>query len=203
MTRGNTPGGRIGLVAGYFVAIAGGVIAGLIARSLAATLPRDWATLANTSALWGLVPVAVVLALGHRGARAMVSGILALGAMVAVWIALAPTPPSTRELGLWIIVGIAAGAVCGLAASCIRGDRPGIRRIVAGALIAGLVAGEGLYGILLIGGPQWITEIVLGVILAVVFGRTISGRALTLATTAVVAAALVGAYFLYDAIAVL
>ena len=197
--------------------IATGAAAGALARLLANVLAPEWATLANTSALWGLVPFGIVLVLRERGWRAAAYGVLGLSSMIGVWIASAPVA-TARELVLWSVAGLAAGAVCGLAASGVR-SASRFRRIASAAGVAGLVAGEGLYGILLIGGPQWILELVIGFGLAVGIGvavtpgrrvsdsggsdRGASDRMLALAATALVAVACVGAYFGYDAVAVL
>lgn len=180
--------------------VAGGALAGGAARLLFLLLPDPWGTLANTSALWGLVPFVAVAALRVRARRAVVAGVICLAAMVAVWVLLAPAPPTPREMLLWGVVGVVAGALCGLAGGLVRRSEPVLRRSAAAA-IGGVVLGEGLYGILLIGGPQWWLEAAVGVALALAWGPAARDRAVALAGAVLVAGALFGVFVAYDAIA--
>lgn len=82
--------------------------AALLARVLYATLPEPWTTLANTSAIWGLVPFTVVIVTAARGSRAAVLGPTALVAMVATWAVLAPDTDPPRVLAL---AALLAGAL--------------------------------------------------------------------------------------------
>jgi len=186
--------------AGYLWAAAAGVAAGLLARLSFAVLPAPWDTLANTSALWGLVPFLVTAALRVRGWAAAGVGALALLTMVSAWVLLAPQPASPRILLLWGVVGVAAGALCGWAGALARSALPR-QRIVAAAIIGGLILGEGLYGIVLIGGPQWWCEALAGAGFAVAWGRSPMERMRALAAAALVAAVLFSAFLGYDAIA--
>jgi len=185
---------------GYLVAVAAGVAAGALARVLFAVLPAPWDTLANTSALWGLVPFLVAAGLRVRGRTGAGVGALALLTMVAGWVLLAPQPASPRILLLWGAVGIAAGAVCGWAGALARSPLEW-QRTVAAAIVGGLSLGEGLYGIVLIGGPQWWCEALAGAGFAVAWGRILAERMRALAAAALVAAVLFSAFLGYDAIA--
>ena len=188
------------LVRGLVVALGAGVAAALLARLLYAALPEPWTTLANTSALWGLVPFIVAAGTQARGSRAWLLGAAALLAMVATWAVLAPEPHSPRVLVLWAVVAIGAGALCGLA-----GDLAGRRHPLAHrwglAVMCGLILGEAVYGVVLIGGPQWWGEGVVGALLALGGGRRWLDRMLVLLLAALLAGALFVAYLLFDAIA--
>lgn len=184
----------------FALMVAGGALAGGAARLLFLLLPGPWGTLANTSALWGLVPFFAVVALRPRARHSAVAGAICLAAMVAVWVFLAPAPPTPREVFLWGVVGVVAGALCGLAGGLVRRSEPLFRRSAAAA-IGGVVLGEGLYGILLIGGPQWWLEAAVGVALALAWGPAARDRAVALAGAVLVAGALFGAFVAYDAIA--
>lgn len=191
---------RARLPAVLALATAAGALAGGAARLLFLVLSDSWGTLANTSALWGIVPFFAVAALRVRGRRAVLAGAASLAAMVAVWVLLAPAPPTPREVLLWGTVGVVAGALCGLAGSLVRRAEPVLRRTAAAA-IGGVVLGEGLYGILLIGGLQWWLEAAVGVALALGWGPSARDRAAALAGAVLVAGVLFGAFVAYDAIA--
>ncbi len=181
-------------------AILGGVAAGAFARLLDSALPAPWNTLANPSALWGLLPFAAVTALRLRGWPAASVGAAALVSMVTAWIVLAPSPASGREVVLWGVVGVFAGALCGLAGDLVRRSAPWFHRVGL-AFMGGVVLGEALYGILLIGGPQWLVEGAIGLALPLALGRRANDRIAGGAGAVLVAAALFAVYFAYDAIA--
>lgn len=183
------------------IAVAAGLGAGLIARLLFTALPEPWNTLANTSALWGLVSFFIARGIRARGWSSVAVGILSLASMVTTWTLLSPTPVTVREVVMWLVVAIVAGAFCGLAGHLSGNDRAWLRR-AALAFIGGLVEGEGLYGILVIGGPQWWLELIIGLALPLALGRSWADRLIAVAGASVVACALFGAYLLYDAIAV-
>lgn len=182
------------------VALAAGVAAGLVARALYAVLPEPWTTLANTSALWGLVPFFVAAATRARGWQAVGSGVAVLAALVATWAVLAPEPHSPRVLVLWAVVAIGAGALCGLAGD-LAGRRHPLAHRCGLAVMSGLILGEAFYGVLLIGGPQWWGEGAVGVLLGLGGGRRWPDRMLALALAALLAGALFVAYLVFDAIA--
>jgi hypothetical protein len=183
------------------IAVLAGAFAGVFARLLFAVLPDPWVTLANTSALWGLVPFACVVGLRATGRLATGIGVASLASMVAVWAILAPVPATARTLLLWGGIGIAAGAYSGLAGGLTRSDRPGFRWL-ASALIGGVVLGEAVYGLVLVGGPQWWFEGAVGVALILALGRSLGDRLRSLAIAAVIAAVLFVVFLGYDAIAV-
>ncbi len=183
------------------LALGAGAGAGLVARMIYAVVPEPWTTLANTSALWGLVSFLVAVLSRARGWRAVLLGAAALEMMVATWAALAPESHSVRVLVLWAVVAIVAGALCGLAGD-LAGRRHAPAHRVGVAVMSGLILGEALYGALLIGGPQWWGEGLVGLLLALGGGRRWSDRLLALTLAALLAGALFVAYLLFDAIAV-
>ncbi|TFC27392.1 hypothetical protein E3O25_09815 [Cryobacterium sp. TMT1-3] len=182
------------------VAVGAGIATGLLARALYAVLPEPWTTLANTSALWGLLPFTVAALTRTRGSRAILLGMTALAAMVVTWAVLGPESQPPRVLVLWGIVAIGAGALCGLAGD-LAGRRQPLAHRLGLAVMSGLVLGEAFYGALLIGGPQWWGESALGLLLALGGGRRWPDRAVALALVALMAASLFGVYLLFDAIA--
>jgi len=97
-------------------------------------------------------------------------------------------------------VGIVAGALCGYAGALARGSLARLR-LVAAAVIGGLILGEGLYGIVLIGGLQWWCEALAGIVFALGWGRGLPERMRALAVAVLVAAVLFAAFLGYDAIA--
>ncbi len=188
----------------FAISIIVGASAGGLAWVLTTLLPHPWPTLAGTSALWGLVPFGVALRDGVRTQKreAALTGVVTMLAMVAIWCALVASTVTLREVLLWTVVGFAAGALCGLAGYSAR-SRQRWFRALALAFMGGLVAGEGLYGVVLIGGPQWWLELVVGLVLPLALGRTLQGRLVALVGAAVFAAALLGVFWLYDAVAVM
>lgn len=182
------------------IASAAGLGVGLVARLLFEVLPEPWGTLANTSALWGLVPFFAARGVRARGWRSVSTGILSLALMVTAWVLLSPVPVTWREVVMWAVVAIIAGALCGLAGSLARHRSPWPHR-AALAFIGGIVAGEAVYGILLIGGPQWWFELVVGLALPLTLGRTWRDRLFSMIGASVIACGLYGAYLLYDTVA--
>lgn len=172
------------------VAVGTGVAAGLVARGSFSALPAPWDTLANTSALWGLAgTTAVLLTRERRTGPAAGLGALCLLVMAAVFAATS-TDVTVREVALWALVGTVAGAAFGAATARV----PDWRAVGA---MGGVIVGEAVYGIALIGGPQWWLELAVGVALCGVARR----RAKALGLAAGLAVALFAAYLLYDAVA--
>src|SRR5690606_35235662 len=105
-----------------------------------------------------------------RGWRGAMLGIATLALTVATWVLLSPVPVTPRELLMWAVIAVLAGALCGFAGGLGRSTRPWIHRATV-AVMAGLIVGEGVYGILVIGGPQWWFEALLGLALPFGFAR--------------------------------
>ncbi|AWB89550.1 DUF6518 family protein [Salinibacterium hongtaonis] len=190
----HTPAGTLA------IALCGGALLGAVAWALAAALPFPWHTLATTSALWGLVAAGFVILQRASGTLAVVTGALALLGMTGTYALLTQAP--LRSAVIYLVVGAMAGALFGLAASVLSSTRWQDQTFAAGVL-GGIVGGEGLYGIAVIdsAGPQWWTELALGLIIAALIGRG-RRRMLSVATAAMVAALLLSAYSAYDSLMV-
>ncbi|GAA2042390.1 hypothetical protein GCM10009819_31010 [Agromyces tropicus] len=164
-------------------------------------LPAETASLANSAGGW-TIPTAilvVVLARGYpeaavQGAVAFVA--LTLGyAVVSGWRDL-PFDPST-----WAVVGLVAGPVVGTAAHALR--RRGRRLALGTAVLAGILVGEGVYGLTVVAETTspvwWSIELAVGA-LVLAFGALRVrpwGLALVAATgTVLVAAAFWSAFVL-------
>lgn len=188
--RPHTPAGTLA------IALFGGALFGVIAWALAAVLPSPWHTLATTSALWGLAAAVIVIAQRTSGMLAIVAGIVTLVGMTGAYALLSQSP--VRTALIYLVVGAVAGALFGLAASVLSSPRWQDRLFAAGVL-GGIVAGEGLYGIVVVdaSGPQWWAELVVGLAIAGLIGRGWN-RMLSVGTAAVVAAMLVTVYGAYD-----
>lgn len=179
---------------GVPTAIAVGILTGLLAATLFAVMPSPWDALANTSALWGLVPFAV--ASRSEGGRGVLLGVASMLALVGSWIVLAPSIISGREVLVFLVAGLAAGAVCGAAGGALRGSR----RVIGTTVMAGLVLGEAVYGLGVVGGPQWLVEAAIGVAVVLLACRTTTDRARAGLGSVAVAVGSFGLYALYDAI---
>jgi hypothetical protein len=191
--RTHTPAGTV------LIALLGGAGLGLLAWWLQGVLPDPWGTLANTSALWGLAGFAAAALQGARRWLAVAAGTLALLGMVIMFALL--DGATMIQWVAYLLVGAVAGALFGLAGSLARSSRS-TSRLTAAATVGGVIAGEGLYGIVIVdaSGPQWWFELLLGIVIAVLVTRARRERVVALGLVTVVAAALLGAYLAYDAV---
>lgn len=176
-----------------------GIAAGLIVGLADRVVTGPWATMTNTSATWGLVPFAAGALGGLRGRRGAGYGALCLVAMVGTW-TLITGGGTGRELLLWGVAAGLAGALCGWAGGALR-DGSSAAHVAGLVVMGGFLAGEGAYGVVLIGGAPWWVELVAGLAIPSVLAR--SGRDRCRAVVGVVAfAVLVGAACAaYDAVA--
>lgn len=190
--RTHTPAGTIS------IALFGGGLLGVAAWWLQDALPAPWGTLANTSALWGLVGFAAALVQRARGGLAVSAGAAALLGMVAVF-ALLDGATQIQWIA-YLLVGTVAGTAFGAAGSLARSRRTRDRLLCA-AIVGGVVTGEGLYGIVVVAasGPQWWAELALGLGIAALLGRGVRERLAAVGLAAVVALTLLSAYSAYDA----
>lgn len=151
-----------------------GLGVGVLFTAAHALLPDPWAVLAGTSALWGVAPMVVARRAPARASAASrrisgsgaVTGLAVMVGTLVPWLVVHAARTSGAELALWLTVGPLAGAVCGAAgaASVARGRRGA----AAAGVVPGIVAGEAVYGLLLVGGPAWILELALAVVLLAV-----------------------------------
>lgn len=191
--RAHTPAGTLA------IALVAGSALGLAAWWLYAVVPAPWNTLANTSALWGLVAAAAAYAQRAERTLAVLAGMLAqLGMVVAFAMA---DGASQREWLMYLLVGVIAGGAFGAAGWLARSDARWDRLTAAG-IIGGVIAGEGLYGIAVVdpAGPQWWCELALGLLLAAAIGHGVRERLFAVAAAVMVALTLLSAFSAYDAV---
>jgi hypothetical protein len=162
-------------------------------------LPDELSSFANSSGSWSLV--AFLLALrAPRPALALVGGALALWGLLAGYIVaseLRGFAVSSWLVTFWGAAGLVAGPLLGLAAWWVRNGTAAQAGLGAGAL-AGVLVGEGAYGLTVVGDttePEyWWLQVGAGVV--VWLATTWWHRSLTTLTTALVTGAGVAAAFL-------
>lgn len=157
---------RLGLVA------VAGFLLGVVTAYAQGWLPSQLGSLANSAGLWALVAflLAWLLATGTRDAALI--GSLALFALLvgyAVGSNARGFSAGSSLIGFWTLVALFAGPIVGVAAAWARNGQ-GLRPGVGIGAIAGILVGEGVYGLTYIAGttfrPYWWAEAVVGLILA-------------------------------------
>lgn len=184
-----------------------GLLVGVVLTVAHGLLPERWAVLAGTSALWGLAPMMVgrgaaawrvgVTPAGGSVAGGSVAGVLTMAGTLLPWLVVHAGSTADTEIMLWLIAGAVAGGVCGAAGALSVGDST--RSAIAAGAVPGMVAGEAVYGLVMIGGPAWALELLIAAGLLAAVSR--SGWRLTASASAVaflmlISAACVG----YDAV---
>ena len=185
------------------IVTAGGFAVGMLTSFGQAVLPFEMASLANSAGAWSLAAFLLCLC-NAVPSRGLLLGFLALAGMLAGYFVATELRgfPTGRSLVLfWGVAAIVVGPVLGVGAAWVRGTER--RRVAAGAAaIAGILVGEGAYGLTIVAGTTspvyWALQVVLG--LGIVIGlsatrlREPASIALCIVLTAVVAAALYLAY---------
>ena len=192
---GSTANGGFARV--LLIAMAAGLAIGVATSIGQGSLP-DWLTsVSNSSGSWCLGAFALAW-LERDPRRAALIGFASLAAMLAGY-ALATElrgyPVGTSMFVRWGAAAIVAGPALGVGAAWLRG--PNALRVAAGvAPIAGILLGEGLYGLTVVAATTsvayWIGELAVGlavVALAANRIRTRGGIALMLALSAIASAA--------------
>jgi hypothetical protein len=131
------------------VLIAGaGLLLGLLTAYAQGWLPRELASLANSSGSWSLI--AFLLALLATGPRiAAAGGAVALAALLGGYVLGTGIRGYASGSGLIIFWGLAAilvGPFLGLGAWWVKAGRPGLAALGAGGM-GGVLLGEGVYGL--------------------------------------------------------
>lgn len=186
--RGNADSIRV-----LLVAVAAGLAIGVVTSVGQGSLSEGLAPLANSSGSWCLCAFALAL-LERDPRRAALVGFASLIAMLAGY-ALATElrgyPVATSMFVRWGAAAVVAGPALGVGAAWLRGPDP-LRAAAGVAPIAGIMLGEGLYGLTVVAATTsvayWIGELALGlavVVLAAVRIRTRRGIALMLALSAI------------------
>jgi len=127
-------------------------------------LPPDTASLANSAGGWTIPTAILVLLLARGYPEAAITGAagfvaLTLGYAVASgWRGIAFDPTT------WAIIGALAGPVVGCAAHALR--RRGMQLVLGTSVIAGVLVGEGVYGLTVVADTTsavwWSIELALG-----------------------------------------
>jgi hypothetical protein len=183
--------GSLGLSAAVAVAL------GILTAYAQEWLPEDLGSLANSAGPW----VVVAFTLAWRGATralAAATGAVALLALLGGYILGAETRGLSSSLTtstIWALAALAVGPPVGISAHWLRHRHPRYAPVGAGA-VAGLLVGEGIYGLTVISDttypPYWVGHLLAGVAFLVVaiIRRSPTPRAFLVAslTAAVVAA---------------
>ncbi len=179
------------------IAVVGGGLIGVLTSFGQSALPFELSPLANSSGSWSLA--AFLLALVElRPRRGALLGAVALGMMLLGYVVatqLRGFPVGRSLLIFWGAASVVVGPALGAGAVWVRGNDP--TRAAAGiALIAGILIGEGVYGLTVVAettpAQYWVGEIVVGLGVAT-FGsvrriRTLRHTAVGACLTAIVAA---------------
>lgn len=198
---GNSPSfvSRVALVA------LGGAVIGMLTAFGQTYLPFELSPLANSAGSWSLAAfmLSLVEVVPRRGA---VLGAVALATMLAGYAVATQFRGFPVGIGLlvfWGAASIVVGPAMGAGAVWVRGSDA--IRIAAGvALIAGILIGEGVYGLTVVAdttpAPYWVGEMILGLGVAVIASmrwlRSLRHLAIGAVLTVIVATAF---YLIYSA----
>ena len=129
----------------------GGFVIGCLTSVGQGVLPFALSPLANSAGAWSLA--AFALTLGNREPRrGVILGVAALASMLAGYVVTSTVrgfPVGSSLLLFWGLASVVVGPVLGVGAAWVRGSSP-IRISAGGAAIAGILVGEGAYGLTLI-----------------------------------------------------
>ncbi|MBB1196286.1 DUF6518 family protein [Curtobacterium flaccumfaciens] len=188
------------------IALSGAFLAGVL-TSFGQAVPA-LASVSNSAGPWFLVAALLCLVAGARGGRvalplAMVLGVVLLELMhVGYWATtvLRGFPDVLSITNPWVLLGVPAGLLAGVAAVAVR-SREARWRAGALGVTAAVLVGEGIRGLLQVaattGHVAWAVEIVVGVVLlgiGVVGTRSPVARVVALGTGVVGTVAVLGAY---------
>ncbi|MDP9234529.1 MAG: DUF6518 family protein [Actinomycetota bacterium] len=133
-------------------------------------LPQQVGSLANSSGSWCIVAILLAL-LATRQLAAAVCGAAALASLLVGYVigaAMRGDQASGGLMAFWILAAIVVGPLLGIAAHWVKSRNPTFSAVGAGG-IAGLLIGEGAYGLLYIADstypPYWWAEIGVGIAL--------------------------------------
>ncbi len=149
------------------LAVVGGGVIGLLTSFGQSALPFELSPLANSAGSWSFA--AFLLALVElRPRRGALLGAVALGMMLLGYVVatqLRGFPVGMSLLMFWGAASIVVGPALGAGAVWVRGSDP--TRAAAGiALIAGIVIGEGVYGLTVVAettpAQYWVGAIIVG-----------------------------------------
>lgn len=179
---------------------AAGLAVGALSLAAQANLGNGWSQVGNSGAVW-LLAAFVVGALMGSELWAATAGLGTLvGAVIGYYLTahlVVNAGVDARSVGYWLALAVAGGPVFGLAGRWWRTGRDDRRGAVGSALLGAAFLAEGIYMLTIFWHPQtpvgWI-EIVVGIAVPVVLGRSARERLVALALLLPLAAAGVGVY---------
>jgi hypothetical protein len=189
--------GRLGIAAAIAVAL------GVLTAYGQHWLPDDVGSLANSAGPWVVVAFTLAWRATTR-ALAAATGAIALVTLLGGYVLGAETRGLSLSLTtstMWAVAALAVGPPVGISAHWLRHRDRRLAPVGAGA-VAGLLVGEGIYGLSVIGdttsAPYWIAHLVASVaFLAVAIARrapTLRALSVACGTAAVIAAGFVISY---------
>ena len=136
------PGARVALVLLAALALGG-------ATSIGQTfLPAEAASLANSVSGWTLPTVLLVFATSRSYAEGAVAGAVSFVALTVGYAVISTLRGFPFDPATWAIIGLLAGPVVGAATHSLR--RSSTSAAVGGGVVAGILVGEGAYGLTVI-----------------------------------------------------
>ncbi len=147
-------------------------------------LPAEFHSLANSSSGWTLPTATLVLLLARSFPEAAIGGALSFVSLTIGYSVVSGWRGFEFDPTTWAVIGLAAGPVVGAAAHALR--RGSILAAVGTGVLAGILIGEGIYGLTVISATTspvyWWIAIVLGTSLLIgMLIRLRSGRATLIA----------------------
>ena len=163
------------------VAIGAGLVVGIATSVGQASLPEALTPVSNSSGSWCLATFGLAL-LERDPRRAALIGVVALVAMLvgyALATELRGYPVAASMFVRWSTAALIAGPALGVGASWLRGPDP-LRAAAGVAPIAGILLGEGAYGLSVVAATTsvgyWIGEFALGIAVVVLAAMRIPTR---------------------------
>ena len=176
---------------------------GFTTQALQGIFDVGWNVLANSGAVWSAGAFLVCAVVRARERVAALAGVVVLlGALVSYYVSaqvIHGFPPGTSIAAVWVVVALIAGPVFGVAGNWWR-ETVDWRHIVALALLGGVLIGEGVYLLVEVrtqGNAGWV-EIVVGVLVPLLLGKTKRARVAALLLVIVVAVAAYLGYLVLD-----
>jgi hypothetical protein len=163
-------------------------------------LPEEAASLANSVTGWTLPTIVLILVTARSYTEAAVIGAVSFVALTVGYAVVSTLRGFPFDPITWAVIGLFAGPVIGAATFALR--RSPTEAAVGGGLLAGVLIGEGVYGLTAIAATTspvfWWAAITVGVALLVAVAalrlRDIRSTAVSGSVAVLTAAIFVGAY---------
>jgi hypothetical protein len=153
-------------------AVAAAFVAGIATSWLQTVLPLGVASLANSAGTWCALAFLLAGVARRTWTAALVasSALLALVAGYYLTAGLRGFAVGVAGVGFWAVAALLAGPVLGVGRCWLGAD--GARRVLGALVLPVLLVAEGTYGLLVVAATTsaayWSTEVVVGLVLAVV-----------------------------------